>query len=63
MPVIQCRADSLKDDPRPAHGGYFGCRMTGVRVLDDDEDEGYLKLTQLSDTESVLTWDCKSEEK
>ena len=38
-----------KDDPRPEHGGYFGCRMQALRL-----EEGIVEMKLLENSESVL---------
>jgi len=40
FPVVTYKDD--KYDPRPEHGGYFGCRMTASHVIKDCE----LKLSK-----------------
>ena len=49
-PVIMTQLN--KDDPRPQHGGYFGCRMRGVKLADLRT-----KAVYLGAGESVLLYD------
>ena len=53
-PIVLKRSDAAKDDPRPEHAGYFGCRMEGTKVLDNDNI--HLAIEQLNEEESVEFW-------
>ena len=47
-----------KNDPRPEHGGYFGSRMEGLKVLEPDEDNIILAVSRSDDGElSSLQWE------
>lgn len=54
-PVVLARLHSKEEDPRPSHGGYFGCRMKGVRVAHDETV--MLKIQRINDEESVELWE------